>query len=96
MRTKDGTAAILWRIFELRKTIRSATAAKKLQTKTGIKDVFQDYFTDRIAEFMDTLTGSIPEKQAAVNEYVKNLPENVSNPLWKLKGMCIFCELQVL
>ena len=61
LRTKQATALILQQIFTLKKTAQSATAAKKLMTKMGVKDVYQEYFTNHIACFMGNLPGSVRE-----------------------------------
>ena len=60
-----------------------------MKTDTGLKDTFQDFFTDRIFAFTSKLRGSAKDKQAALDEMVKQLPQGAKDtisPVWRIRG----------
>lgn len=86
LRSKDETAAQLRSIFTHTSTIGSKTRAKQLRTASGVKDTYQDHFSEMIAKFVKGLRGSVREKQARVDRLVESLPDNLINPVWRIQG----------
>jgi len=88
-RSKDESLAHLKSIFQQATTVSSKTRVKQMKTNTGLKDTFQDYFTDRIFEFTSKLRGSARDKQAALDKMVKQLPQDskdTMSPVWRIRG----------
>ena len=76
-------------MFQQATTISSKTHVKQMKTNMGLKDTFQDYFTNHIFEFASKLCGSVQDKQAALDEMVKQLPQDskdTMSPVWRIHG----------
>lgn len=91
-RNKEETAATLHNIFTTAKTVGGRTRSKAMRTESGIKDVYQDHFTEMIFKYVKRLRGSVQQKQAKVDRFVETLPERMVNPVWRIRGMsmCFF------
>jgi hypothetical protein len=76
-------------MFQQATTINSKTRVKQMKTNTGIKDTFQEFFTDRIFAFTGKLRGSAEDKQAALEDMVKQLLQDTKDtmsPVWRIRG----------
>ncbi|KAJ3989861.1 hypothetical protein F5890DRAFT_1561385 [Lentinula detonsa] len=76
-RTKEDTIQKLKTIFTHSRLIGEKTKAKKLKTAFGIKDTYQDYFTDLIFTVQKKLQGSHQQKQDEINKVLDKLPSNI-------------------
>ena len=79
-------------------TFGKQTQAKMYKTRKGVKCTYQDYFLNKVSEFMKHVGGSHSERQAKVNHFITQLPENTVNPLWRIKGKTshVFLYLHIL
>ncbi|RPD56808.1 hypothetical protein L226DRAFT_513548 [Lentinus tigrinus ALCF2SS1-7] len=87
-RTKDATLRTLQEIFQDASTVGGMTRSKKLKTNTGVKDTFQEFFSERLFAYGRTLKGSRSEKQSLLDMFVRTeLPNNVISPVWRIKDL---------
>jgi hypothetical protein len=68
-------------MFQQATTINSKTCVKQMKTNTWIKDTFQEFFTDRIFAFTGKLRGSAEDKQAALEDMVKQLFQDTKDTM---------------
>jgi len=74
-------------MFQHPTTINSKTHVKQMKTNTGLKDTFQEYFTNHIFAFTSKLCGLAQDKQAALDEMVKQFPQDskdTMSPVWRI------------
>jgi len=74
-------------IFQAASTIGGITHASKLQTQYGLKDTFQDYFTQQIHSLTRRFQGTTQEKKEAINNLVHSFPVDTMSPVWRIKGV---------
>ncbi|TEB26579.1 hypothetical protein FA13DRAFT_1888971, partial [Coprinellus micaceus] len=74
-------------VFTAATTIGQKTHSKALKREKGIKDMYQEHFTEKVFDFMKKLSGGVPERQAKVDELVKTLPkdEMLASPIWRIQ-----------
>lgn len=92
-RYKHETINVLKSAFQQASVIGNKTNVKKLKTNNGVKDTFQEYFTDKLFMFQSKLRGTWSKKQAAVEEMLKSMPQEDStrmSPVWRIKGQCLY------
>ena len=53
----------------------------------GVKDTYQEHFIELVSNFMKSLKIKNKETQENINKYVKSLPSNVNNPVWRIEDM---------
>ncbi|KAJ3720842.1 hypothetical protein DFJ43DRAFT_1001105 [Lentinula guzmanii] len=94
-RTRSSTIHGLKTIFTHSGTIGEKSKAKQLKTALGIKDTYQDHFTDLIFNLQKTLRGGESHKQEEVNKLLANLPKNICSPVWRIKGLDPHCDTPV-
>ena len=87
MRDRDDTQRKLKSIFDTTWRVGGMSQAAKMHTAYGVKDTFQEVFMDKIFAVSRKLTGSMAEKQKAVDDLVKSFPPVVSSPVWRIRGM---------
>ncbi|VDC01359.1 unnamed protein product [Peniophora sp. CBMAI 1063] len=88
LRHKDETQAQLRSIFTEASRVGGKTQAGHMQTEFGVKDTYQTSFMERIFEFGRKLRGSVPEKQAKMDAYIRdNIPNIVTSPVWRIKDL---------
>lgn len=86
-RHKDETLKILDNIFKNASTLGGMSTSKKMKTEWGIKDTFQDFFTNRIFTFIRKTRAPLAEKQRLLESFIANeLPRDVVSPVWRIKG----------
>ncbi|KAG2120941.1 uncharacterized protein F5147DRAFT_563247, partial [Suillus discolor] len=86
-RQKNETIAEHKSIFIHASTIVNQTQIKQRETSMGIKDTFLDSFLNRLAESYCKIQGGNKAKQEALNRVKETLPENVTSPMWRIKGI---------
>ncbi|KAF8907460.1 hypothetical protein CPB85DRAFT_1526400 [Mucidula mucida] len=85
-RTRKGTMDALKTQFTASQTIGNETRVKKMRTDTGVKDTFQLYFQDLLAASYKKKRGN-ESRQAALDAAIEALPEHVTSPVWRIKGL---------
>lgn len=86
-RTKDGTLRTLQQIFAEASAVGGMTRSKTLKTNTGVKDTFQQHFTDRLFALGRKLRGRKSEKQVLLDLLVADdFPDDIISPVWRIKG----------
>ncbi|KAH9482828.1 hypothetical protein JR316_0004928 [Psilocybe cubensis] len=83
LRCKQETIQILQSYLNLASSIGSKTKLKTEKTKTGIKDTYQDFFLEKLLTSYAKKKGPM-EKQAALDEAIQNLPDDIISPIWDL------------
>lgn len=81
----ERTLSEIEKIFKEVKRIGEKTNSYKLKTRYGVKDKYQEHFSEKIFAKADKLEGSTDEKQEALNKYIETLPSNMISPVWRLK-----------
>lgn len=85
-RTKERTTGILRSMFDHASTLDTKTKVKDMRTSTGTKDTFQLHFLEKLFSSYSKKRGT-DNKQAALNAELAKLPQNVTSPVWRIKGM---------
>lgn len=88
-RHKSETIEKLTSRFRDASVVGSKTRVRQAKTNSGIKDTFQEVFTDRIFTFTGPLRGTKAEKQADLDEMLKTLPSDpmeTISPVMRIKG----------
>lgn len=85
-RERNETVDNLKTIFTAASQAGGQTRSKKLKTSFGIKDAHQDHFTNMIFKFASGLRGNMQSKQAKIDELLAKLPDNLTSPVWRIKG----------
>ncbi|KAG2126284.1 hypothetical protein DEU56DRAFT_743067 [Suillus clintonianus] len=85
-RHKNETVSELKSMFSHASTVGNQTQIKQWKTSTGIKDTFLDSFLNRLAESHCKIRGG-KAKQEALDRVKETLPENVTSPVWRIKGI---------
>lgn len=87
MRNKEDTQRKLKSIFDTARRVGGMSQAAKMHTAFGVKDTYQEVYTDKIFAVSRKVTGSIAVRQKAIDDLVKSFPPVVSSPVWRIKGM---------
>ena len=58
------------------------------RTKTGIKDTFQLFHLDKLFKSYAGKRGK-DAKQSALDAAVAELPDDIINPVWRIRGLCL-------
>lgn len=75
-------------IFDKAMQTGGKTASKKEKTKRGLKDTFQDFFTEKLFKSQKGKTGEVAE--AALDSAIHRLPAVTDSPVWRIKGKILF------
>ncbi|KAG1773421.1 hypothetical protein EDD22DRAFT_998993 [Suillus occidentalis] len=67
--------------------VKQFVKIKQRKTATGIKDTFLESFLNRLAESYSKIRGGNRAKQEALDRAKETLPENVTSPVWRIKGI---------
>ncbi|KAJ7590368.1 hypothetical protein C8J56DRAFT_859767 [Mycena floridula] len=86
-RTRKDTLAKLSTIFTTSSQVGKKTEATQLKTKHGIKDVYQDHFTDLIFDLVKGLRGRKQDKQDKIDHLLRTLPDNITSPVWRIRDL---------
>jgi len=83
---KEDSITKLQSIFQAASTIGRMTQALKLQTRYGLKDTFQDFFTQQIFSLTRSFRGTVQAKQEAIDNLIQTFPADIMSPVWRIKG----------
>ncbi|KAG1749271.1 hypothetical protein EDB19DRAFT_1629684 [Suillus lakei] len=86
-RHKNETVDELKSMFLHASTVGNQTQIKQRKTATGIKDTFFESFLNHLAESYSKIRGGNRAKQEALDRAKETLPENVTSPVWRIKGI---------
>ena len=84
--------------FEKATVVGNKTALKNLRTEKGVKDTIQEFFLDKLFTSYSGKKGLAQKKQALDNA-VRQLPNNITSPIWHIDGellffpTCFYCNL---
>ncbi|KAJ3966306.1 hypothetical protein EV361DRAFT_809262 [Lentinula raphanica] len=90
LRHKKESVDQLKSIFTTSTKISGKTEAAKMVTQSGTKDTFLEHFRQKVFSFISKLPPGTTrqEKQQKVDDYVlKELPQNIYSPVWRIKGL---------
>ncbi|ETW76444.1 hypothetical protein HETIRDRAFT_174525 [Heterobasidion irregulare TC 32-1] len=87
MRDKEDTQWKLRSIFDTSRRVGSMSQAAKMQMAFGVKDTYQEVYTDKIHVVARKVTGSMAVRQKAIDDLVKSFPPVVSSPVWRIKNL---------
>ena len=73
-------------VFQAASTIGGMSQASKLQTQYGLKDTFQNFFTQQIFSLSRSFRGSVDAKKQAIGDLVHSFPPDTMSPVWRIKG----------
>lgn len=88
MRNPNETRQVLRSQFTEASRVGGNAEFKRIKTRTGVKDTFQDFFTDQLfAVSMKKRSGTKDQKMAAMNKIKRTFPSEITSPVWRIKGM---------
>jgi hypothetical protein len=85
LRRKDETTERLKSLFAEASKLGTQTKVKQMRTDSGVKDTYQMFFIDKIFRSYKKKRGTAT-KQAALDAQLEALPDNVTSPVWRIKG----------
>ncbi|KAF8197056.1 hypothetical protein BJ912DRAFT_923160 [Pholiota molesta] len=86
LRTRAETLSILNGYFREASKIGAKSRLKASRTNTGIKDTVQEFFFDKLFDSYKAKQGPIA-KQEALDRAIRDLPSDITSPVWRLKGL---------
>ncbi|KAJ7607345.1 hypothetical protein FB45DRAFT_764359 [Roridomyces roridus] len=86
-RSKEETQAELRTHFATASSVGGQTKFKNRKTDSGIKDTFQGAFLERIFAVTGKRQGTKTQKQLAVNALLRTFPQDITSPVWRIKGL---------
>ncbi|KAI1783686.1 hypothetical protein LXA43DRAFT_977008 [Ganoderma leucocontextum] len=87
-RDKPGTIGILEDIFLEASKVGGQSKAKKKKTEYGVKDTFQDTFTEKIFQFGRKTRGALSQKQKLLDAFIaETLPGETLSPVWRIEDL---------
>ncbi|KAJ6461447.1 hypothetical protein C8R45DRAFT_1056025 [Mycena sanguinolenta] len=86
LRKKSETTEQLKSYFTQASTADTKTQIQNDRTKSGIKDTYQLVFLERLFQSYKGKRGRAA-KQAALDACVARLPQNITSPVWRIKGL---------
>ncbi|KAJ6462550.1 hypothetical protein C8R45DRAFT_841581 [Mycena sanguinolenta] len=86
LRKKSETTEQLKSYFTQASTVDTKTQIQNDRTKSGIKDTYQLVFLERLFQSYKGKRGRAA-KQAALDACVARLPQNITSPVWRIKGL---------
>ena len=92
LRRKDETTKNLKSLFTEASKLGTQTKVKQMRTDSGVKDTYQMFFIDKIFRSYKKKRGTAT-KQAALDAQLEALPDNITSPVWRIKG--VHCSGQV-
>lgn len=75
--------------------VGNKTKLQKERTNTGIKDTIQEHFFDRLFSSYEKVNG-VQAKQDTLDAAVDSLPEDITNPVWRLKGTAYIISVSLV
>jgi hypothetical protein len=88
-RYKKETTEKLKSMFEEASTLDSKTRVGKMRTELGLKDTHQMFFLEKLFKSYKNKQG-LKLKQEALNKELDALPDIITSPVWRIKGMLIY------
>ncbi|KAJ3767096.1 hypothetical protein FB446DRAFT_822496, partial [Lentinula raphanica] len=85
-REKDETTTQLRSYFTAAKILGTKTKVKAEHTSSGVKDTFQEHFLNRLFDSYSNKR-TTAARQAALEQEVRSMPEEVTSPVWRIKGL---------
>lgn len=73
---------------EMASKIGAKTHLKAARMNTGVKDTTQEVFLEKLIDSYKSAQGPAA-KQAMLDEAFKNLPDDITSPVWRLDGALI-------
>ncbi|KAK7464119.1 hypothetical protein VKT23_006283 [Stygiomarasmius scandens] len=87
LRTRSDTLTELEAQFQEGSRVGGATAYRTRKTLTGVKDVYQEYFIDKIQALATAKGRSKPQKEADIATLRRSFPQNTKSPVWRIRGL---------
>ncbi|KIY71216.1 hypothetical protein CYLTODRAFT_487432 [Cylindrobasidium torrendii FP15055 ss-10] len=85
-RSKEGTQNTLAQMFNVAKNAGSESEVKKMRTATGVKDTYQLPFLQKIWGSHRRLRNP-DRKLDQVRSIISHFPNDITSPVWRLKGL---------
>ncbi|KAJ3841113.1 hypothetical protein F5878DRAFT_611129 [Lentinula raphanica] len=85
-REKDETTTQLRSYFTAAKILGTKTKVRADHTSSGVKDTFQEHFLNRLFDSYSNKR-TTAARQAALEQEVRSMPEEVTSPVWRIKGL---------
>jgi hypothetical protein len=85
LRQKDETTEKLKSLFAEASKLGTQTKVKQMKTDSGVKDTYQMFFIDKIFRSYKKKRGTAT-KQAALDAQLEALPDDITSPVWRIKG----------
>jgi len=85
LRRKEETVDQLKSFFTEASKLGTQTKVKQMRTESGIKDTHQMFFIDKIFQSHKKKRGTA-SKQATLDAYLQTLPDDITSPVWRIKG----------
>ncbi|KAJ8077858.1 hypothetical protein PM082_002299 [Marasmius tenuissimus] len=85
-RIKDETVKQLGDHFQMAQTLGTITKMKAERTRTGLKDMYQMFFVNRL---INSYKGwqTLHTKTTALNHVKSTLPKETMSPVWRIRGL---------
>ena len=78
-------------MFEQASIVDTKTKVQNMHTESGVKDTYQMFFLDKL--FKSYKKRGQESKQAALNREIESLPDNITSPVWRIKGTMMIYNL---
>jgi len=72
-------------MFKQASTIDTKTKVQNMHTESGVKDTYQMFFLEKLFKSYKKKRGQ-ESKQAALDSKIESLPDNITSPIWRIKG----------
>ena len=84
-------------MFAEASTLDTKTKVQNMRTESGVKDTYQMFFLDKIFKSYKKKRGR-ESKQAALDREIETLPDIITSPVWRIKGVnyCIRMSVFVI
>lgn len=82
-------------MFHEASTLNTKTKVANMRTESGIKDTHQMFFLDKLFKSYKGKRGQ-QAKQDALNRELDTLPDVITSPVWRIKGLVVILHFQGL
>lgn len=72
--------------FQESTRVGGAAEVKRMRTKTGIADAYQNHFIDRLFALSTKRGRSKQQKEADIAAELDKFPNNTASPIWRIEG----------
>jgi hypothetical protein len=73
-------------MFQEASTLDSKTKVGTMRTESGVKDTYQLFFLEKLFKSYKGKKGW-ESKQDALDKEIVDLPQHITSPVWRIKGM---------